>query len=312
MTASMTDSADALRIYGNLSLLEMAPVLLAVRHFYQGETVLEHGSVMSLWGKPSDLASLNAAGESDLAANSETQILRGASLNPDLRILVTVAECPYRIVARRSAGINSLADLRGKRIGTMAGSSAEFCLDRLLRTVGVTTGDVTIVHHMAKTAAPLTLMPPALQRGELDAVVLWEPQLQKAVNAIGDDAIVFCDPSVYREQFCLCSSQAKLEDVMLRKKIVAFVRALIAATQGLQREPQAAQQLVAEAANLDIETVRDSWPYLAYPATLSLQLPDALAQADAWQARHTGRDPHTRAALEKLIDGSVLSEAQAY
>ncbi len=71
-----------LRIYGNLSLLEMAPVLLAADQIYPGKTLLEHGSVMALWGKASDLASLTSAGQADLATNSETQALRGSFAQP--------------------------------------------------------------------------------------------------------------------------------------------------------------------------------------------------------------------------------------
>jgi hypothetical protein len=76
------EHADPLRIYGNLFLLEMAPVLLAAERFYPGKTVIEHGSVLSLWGKSSDLASLGSAGQSDIACNSETQALRASSANP--------------------------------------------------------------------------------------------------------------------------------------------------------------------------------------------------------------------------------------
>src|SRR6478672_8900077 len=61
---------EALRVYGNLSLLEMAPALLAAAEIYPGKTILEHGSVMSLWGESSELASLDSAGQSDIANNS--------------------------------------------------------------------------------------------------------------------------------------------------------------------------------------------------------------------------------------------------
>ena len=70
--------SDPLRIYGNLSLLEMAPVLLAIEAFDAGATCLAHGSVMALWGEASDLASLASAGRADVALNSETQSLRGS------------------------------------------------------------------------------------------------------------------------------------------------------------------------------------------------------------------------------------------
>jgi NitT/TauT family transport system substrate-binding protein len=138
-----------LRIYGNLSLLEMAPVLLAADEIYPGKTLIEHGGVMSLWGEQTDLPSLAASGESDVAANSETQALRATFDHPDLRFVFTAAECPYRILARRSAGIAALADLRGKSVGTMPKSSAEFFLDRMLRTAGGRAG-CTIVPFISE------------------------------------------------------------------------------------------------------------------------------------------------------------------
>lgn len=301
---------DTLRVYGNLSLLEMAPVLLAAE-LYAGKTTVEHGSVMSLWGQSSDLASLGSAGQSDLAANSETQTLRGAVGHADLRVIFTVAECPYRIVARRSAGIARLADLRGKRIGTQLESSAAYFLDRMLRTAGLEENDVVSVPFMAKTAAPLTLIPEALQRGEIDAVALWEPQVERAKLALGGDAIEFRDPAVYTEKFNLCTTQAKLDDPAMRGRIVAFVRALIAATQRLKQEPEVGWRLVAQAAGLDVETVKAAWPQFNYPGALAGDLLDVFERQDVWIAKVQRRASRTREALAQLIDSTVLREATA-
>lgn len=308
---SIQDSADTLRIYGNLSLLEMAPVLLAADRIYPGKILIEHGSVMALWGKASDLASLTSAGQADIATNSETQALRGSVVNPDLRFIFTVAECPYRIVARRSAGITRLADLRGKRVGTQMESSGEFFLDAMLRTVGLTAEDVTRVPFMAHTDAPISLLPEALRSGKIDAVALWEPQVQRAKLAIGSDAVEFYDPAVYTEKFNLCTRQANLDDPALRQRIVAFVRALIIAAQRLRVEPEIGWQLVAKAAELDVKTVRDAWPYFNYPGTLATDLLDIFERQDVWIAKVQGRAPRAREALARLIDGSVLQEARA-
>ncbi|HEV7393870.1 MAG TPA: ABC transporter substrate-binding protein [Burkholderiales bacterium] len=309
MNSSSESLADTLRIYGNLSLLEVAPVLLAAEQIYPGRTRIEHGGVMNLWGKGSDLASLSAAGHADLAANSETQALRASVENPDLRFIFTIAECPYRIVARRSAGIAKLANLRGKRVGTQIDSSAAYFLECMLRTVGLTANDVASVPFMAKTDAPLTLLPQALRSGEIDAVALWEPQVQRAKLAIGDDAIEFYDPAIYTEKFNLCTAQANLDNPALRQRIVAFVRALIAAAQRLKHEPQVGWRLVAQTAKLDIDTVSSAWPYLSYPGTLAADLLDIFERQDVWIAKVQRRTPRTRAALSKLIDDSVVREA---
>ena len=311
MSSANQAPADTLRIYGNLSLLEMAPVLLAARDIYPGKTLIEHGSVMALWGKASDLASLTSAGQADIATNSETQALRAAVENPDLRFIFTVAECPYRIVARRSAGITRLADLSGKRVGTQLESSADYFLDSMLRTVGLTAEKVTRVPFMAHTAAPISLLPEALRSGELDAVALWEPQVQRAKLAIAEDAIEFRDPAVYTEKFNLCTTQANLDNPRLRPRIVAFVRALIGAAQRLNAEPEAGLELVAQAAGLDLAIVRSARPYFTYPGTLSTDLLDIFERQEVWIAKVQARTPRTRSALSKLIDDSVLREATA-
>jgi sulfonate transport system substrate-binding protein len=309
MNASSRDAGDALRIYGNLSLLEMAPVLLAAQEIYPGKTVLEHGSVMALWGRASDIASLSSSGRADVATNSETQALRGSVAHPDLRFIFTVAECPYRIVARRSAGVARLSDLRGKRVGTQLESSAEYFLDVMLRAAGIGAGDVERRHFMAHTANPVSRLPDALKAGEIDAVALWEPQVERAKIAIGADAIEFSDPALYTEKFNLCASKGGLEDSGTRRKIVSFVTALIAAARGLKTEPETGQRLVAKAAGLDVEAVRASWSRLTYPGTLAPDLLDVFERQEPWIARVQKRAPRTRAALASLVDGSVLKEA---
>ncbi len=300
-----------MRIYGNLSLLEMAPVLLAAKDIYAGETLIEHGSVMALWGKASDLASLSSAGHADLATNSETQTLRGSVAGPDLRIIFTVAECPYRIVARRSAGIAALADLRGKRMATQLDSSGAYFLECMLRTAGLTPADVTLVPFMAHTETPLSLVPEALRSGKIDAAALWEPQPQRAKVALGTDAIEFSDPVIYTEKFNLSTTQANLDNPDLRKRIVAFVRALIAAAKRLKDDPQSGWKLVAQTAKLDIDTVSGAWPRFKYPGTLAPDLLDAFDRQEPWIAKVQRRAPRNRATLAKLIDDSVLREALA-
>ena len=63
-------------------------------------------------------------GVADVATNAETQLLRFSVRHPDLRIIFNVTEGLYRIVARRSAGIASIADLKGKRVATIEQTSA--------------------------------------------------------------------------------------------------------------------------------------------------------------------------------------------
>ena len=135
--------------------------------------------------------------------------------------------------------------------------------------------------------------------------------MKRAKVALGNDAIEFFDPAVYTEKFNLCTTQRNLDDPALRRRIVAFVRALIAATQQLKDDPQSARQLVAHAAALDMATVSGAWQRFNYPGTLVTGLLDVFARQDLWIAKVQGRVPRSRDALSKLIDDSVLREALA-
>ena len=80
---------------------------------------------------------LLVSGEADAATNSSTQAVLRSVAAPNLRVILTVAECSYRVVARRSAGVTRVSGLRGKKVGTPLNTSAHFYLSKMLRTAGV-------------------------------------------------------------------------------------------------------------------------------------------------------------------------------
>jgi len=97
----------------------------------------------------------------------------------------------------------------------------------------------------------------------------------------------------------------------LRKRIVAFVRALITAAQRLKDDPQSGWRLIAQTAKLDIDTVSGAWQRFKYPGTLAPDLLDLFDRQEPWIANVQGRAPRPRETLAKLIDDSVVREALA-
>src|SRR5262245_7983195 len=138
--------------------------------------------------------------------NATTQMLRVLGDNPNVRLLFTLVDGNYRIVAKRSAGINRLADLKGKRIVVPRNTSANYSLVAMLRAVGLQESEVTLV------TAPATAMAAAMVKGEADAISMWEPESENAVRAIGKDAIIFQDNKVYRELYSVYSTTDVIKD----------------------------------------------------------------------------------------------------
>ena len=183
-------------------------------------------------------------------------------------------------------------------------TSAHYYLDKMLRTVGMTAGDVTVM-----SIFPLSGMPQALQSRRVDAVTSWEPEPQRAADLIGDDAIVFQDRAVYREIVNLHTTAEALADPEKRRGIVAFVRALAMAANQFQNEPEKAWPVVSEAIGYDAALIQKVWPLERFPGTLVGDLLDVLVEEDVWVAQQSSRQPRSREQLAMLIDTSIVKEA---
>jgi len=291
-------------IHGNKFTFEIAPVLLAAQRFYPGEAQVKLGGIANLFGIEG-IPGFSEAGEADVATHAETQGLRYSVANPDLRIILTVAQGLYRLVGRRSSGIESVADLKGKRIATIPNTSSGYFLNRLLASAGLDDLDVEIVRIL-----PLNNMVNALANGEVDAVTIWEPYMEDAARAIGTDGIEFGGKGIYRELFNLNTSAANLADPQKRTKIVAFVRAVMDAAAEIRVNPSAGWPLVHASGGHPMEVIEQAWPHHAYTAEMAPDLLDVMELEEQWLAAMDDRTPRNRTALATLIDSTVAEEAR--
>ena len=173
------------------------------------------------------------AGTADAATGNKTQALLSSVARPELRVVLTLAECRYRVVARWSAGITGVADLRGKRIAYTPNTSSQYFLLDLLRLGGVAMGEIVPV--LLEPAE----MPAALAEGRIDAMAIWEPQPQVALERLGGDAVVLANPApdAYVERFGLNTTAAVLGDPGRRVVLVNALRAINQMSRRACREP---------------------------------------------------------------------------
>jgi len=284
-----------LRVSGNTTTIELSPVLVAANGIYPGPITVTNGGIPNIMD-----------GSADVATNAETQLLRQSVDDPNLRVIFTVAESFYRIVARKSAGITKVADLKGKRITTPRNTSAAYFLAKMLETANLTEADVTIV-----AITPVTDMSVALKDRRVDAIAMWEPESERAIAAVGDDAIVLQDRKVYRELFNLNTSTKVLADPAKRRVVVELVRSLITSSERLRAKPQEFWPYISMKLNYSQDLVSKSWPELRYAGSIVSDLLDVMEQEEPWVAKERNRPPRTRAQLAALIDDSLLKEALA-
>ncbi|KAL2149711.1 hypothetical protein VTH82DRAFT_8363 [Thermothelomyces myriococcoides] len=312
--------AAGLRIACNQQWIEHTPLDYAAKHFYNnnnnnggGDTAtLVNGGVFNLLFDPSI----------DLAANAETQGLKAYTNGRSIRLIGIIVEAHYRLVANRAAGISELADLRGRRIGTMPGTSAEVFVRRLLEVeaglswerndYSTVTGNTCMCEP-----CPAGSLPVMLQSGQVDGFGIWETAVELGVRALGGgegqeggNAVVFQNASVYREVYSLYSTESKLADPAARARIVEYVRAL---NQTYEVYRAAGHDIYAEVGALvgvDTDVLAAVWPHHAWgPGSLGEDLLDYLQAEDQYLSRVDNRAQFSRADLERFVDASIYEEA---
>jgi len=122
------------------------------------------------------LVAAAAAGQIDLGDVGDVPPLNGAAKTPGFKVVAE--ELPAKdgqagdyLIVPKDSPIKTLADLRGKKVGYPAGSSAHGFLLNAVQSVGLGPDSVTFVN-----LAPAALQS-AFASGQLDAASLWNPQV---------------------------------------------------------------------------------------------------------------------------------------
>jgi ABC-type nitrate/sulfonate/bicarbonate transport system substrate-binding protein len=302
LTFTLFHRAAALKISTSLLWIEHTPQPWAIKNYYKGSS-----SASLTSGGVADLASDRSF---DLAANAETQGLKQYSNHRNIRLLYVICEVTYRIVANKASGINKLSDLKGKRVGTIPGTSAAAFIHTLLDSAGLKDSDYTVVsgNVCMKTPCASNTFPQMIANRQIDAFGVWEPAVELGAQALGNNAIIFQNESVYREVYSLYSTTEKLNNPSIRKDIVEFVRALNRTLDVFTNKPDTVYQTVASAVGMDVPTLKAVWADHKWVGSWKPELLDYLVKEDAYLARVDKRQPIPRADLVKFLDTSVLEE----
>ncbi len=176
----------------------------------------------------------------DVATASELVVALGSATRPDMAILATISASSYQIklVARRSARLSEAPQIRGKRVATVAGSSAQYFLDNWLVFNDIDPKSVTVVPKSPEAIVA------ALEQRDVDAVAIWEPLAATAAAALGGEALTFSSPRVYTQHFNLVAARATI--ARREPELVKLLRVLIRAQRLIAADPAGAARLLAE------------------------------------------------------------------
>ena len=136
-----------------------------------------------------DVIAAMAAGDVMLAelGSSPTAIATSQGVEIQLFMLAAVLGTAESLIAREGSGIETLADLKGKKVGVPLGSTAHYSLMGALKHEGIAESEVEI---LGMTPDQIVA---AWEQGAIDAGYVWEPVqntiLQTGKRIIGADTI---------------------------------------------------------------------------------------------------------------------------
>ncbi len=184
-----------------------------------------------------DCVRLLTDGSAEVATAAELVATLNSFSRPDLAMIATISTSSHQIklVGRRSAGIALPADLAGKRVGTVLGSSAQYFLDSWLLFHGVDPRPKVIGYTPDQLTA-------ALQQGDVDAVAIWEPVASTALSSLREDGLLLPNPRVYTQHFGLITSKAAVAS--REAALLKLLRALVRAERLIAEDPAHAVQVL--------------------------------------------------------------------
>ncbi len=201
-------------------------------------------------------------GGADFATVAETPLMYAGFVKLPAVVLATFtySDNDCKVAARRDLGIEKPIDLKGRKVATFVGTSAEFFMNAFLNGHSLSASDVQVV-----TLQPSD-MPTALERGDIAAFFIWEPHIYNARRIGGDKVIVFTGQEFYTETFNLAATRKYVtNNPEVPKKMLS---ALLEAEYFIRDHPDEAITIVSEVTGMDRTVLKDIWQDFTFQVVL--------------------------------------------
>ena len=245
-------------------------------------------------------------GKADIATVAETAFVFDSFREKDFSLFATIGswDNEVKIVARTDRNINSIADLRGKRVGTHPKISVHYFLSQALLKHGLTMRDITPVFKKAGE------LPAALEAGEIDAFSLREPFIGEATQRLKGNVQVFAEPGLYWKSFSLVARNktlAERSDALRR-----FLRALRKAEMLVREQPREAASILAAQLNSTPDKIASDLDQVKLRLGLEQRLVYVLENAAAWAMDENLVTAKTMPNYLLLINADALRAVKPY
>lgn len=279
---------------------ELTPLHIGITSSYQGEAATyvalergffrDNGLEVTLKSNPSGRVSLKDLFDEtvQIAHVSETPVLYSlldTSYYPQTTVppFHIFADMVYsnkiqKIIARKDHGITDPLDIVGKKVALLKGTQLDYFFDSFL-----------LEHQISKDEFDVINMDPsqqldAIQNGEIDVAVLWEPYASFAQNKLGDNATNLETDLTYSTLWLSTTldSYAKSHPEVLK----SYLRSIKAAQEYIKEHPEYTQELLSRRTDVPLEVVKSLWTEIDFELSLSERMLTLLEDQGRWMIRN--------------------------
>lgn len=204
------------------------------------------------------------AGQQDIGVIGDTPAINAKSAGLGTRIVGISATGPkaLALIARKDSKIQSVADLKGRKVAVTKGSYAHHLLYLLLKNAGLKPEDIKLIH------LPPADLVTAFNAGDVDAAASWEPFLSR-IEANG--AYRVADGTGIKQGALVIFAVEKFakENPEL---VVALLKAYQRGYEFIKANPKEAAILIAPEVKLDADLLQQKiFPVLNYDPVIRLE-----------------------------------------
>jgi len=183
-----------------------------------------------------------------------------------------------QVLARKDRGIYAPEDIKGKRVGLLRGTTADFFLDAFLTEYNLKASDIEVVNMGVFEQVE------ALVKGDLDVIFSWQPHILNAQKLLGDNAIILPTKLTYTTAWLsvVMKEYAEEHPEVLEK----YLRAIYKANQFIKENREEAITIHAEMSDVDREVFASLWNDIDYKLSLSEALLTTLEDEARWIIRN--------------------------
>lgn len=223
-------------------------------------------------------------GNIDMATVAQTPVVIHSFERNDYAIIagMVTSDGDTKLLARKDKGISRPTDLKGKKVGTVKGSTGHFFLDLFLTEKGMKSSDVEIVDFKA------TDLVPAIKNGTVDAISVWEPHISDAQKVLGEKALLLETGVIFREDFYFVVNTNFIENHP--GALQRFLKAIDKATVFMKQNKEESIRIVSQRIQSDRETVRTGWDIYTFEVFLDQAILLSLEDRAKWAIKNNLTD----------------------